>query len=645
MGNIIGYSELTRNVVNFTIYGAFLLLSFAVHQAYSVLWDITYLGINFARFIEINLLVPFHLTWTEVVFLSFWSYAALALVHLLSTYAKASFIICATFYRATVIWWNCKSVEVVYPVDDSLDYKLDKLANVLKKNEFADKPAAPAKDNSSAAPVDRPEGAFGSDYVYDTPGGIPRGCFCVYGAIDNDDGTTPAEVRYALLGHGFLINNDGYCTAHELHRFRDIRVGVPGNNRLLQVSFEVQSQNHFGTKFDFAIARNCGIGSVFGIKGLSWGLYNQNANVQIYHRNANGKYTEQYVRADPYEQQSDRDPSLIFTKSNTTGGDSGLCVVQKGKVVAVHLGGSTKFRRNVAQIPLFLSDVAKLYEGKGNAFKPVLPNLEIESPTQQDAEDQRAREFVERRERDEQEAKDARMRREHEDEQGFRGTFSEMISATSKRRGKTWIDIEDDDFVAESDEPMPKLVKDKGVKRKKPETEEEKLDKEIAALLEKRKKLGTKVDVVDKEESSSDAIPPELQSDQVNSRSPAVRALEVPPQSRQGITLESLLMELRDLKQLVQELENRQNETKPSKSSSGPSTKGEPKKQSAKQENSTESTEKKSTNSGNSETPREEEKLSEAGSSSTWKEQRKRGSRGGKKSDPPTKSDSSTEKQ
>lgn len=624
MGNLIGYNQTTRTIVNTLVSALLYLLANALFQTYDLIKTILAGTIHVARGFEQYVLEPNGTTWIELVFYLCITCACAKCLYWIAENLVWTITNCAAFYRASVIWLFCPKVHIVVPTSvNEQVYKLNKIDSVLSKNVFVD-PSKTERERVTGH-VDKPEGAFGDDHVYPLGGGIPKGTFIVYGRLG-----TEAD-RYALLGHGFLVDNDAYCTIHELHRIADIRVGIPGVERLLKVNFDVQVKNIGGTQFDTAIARNSGIGSVFGVKGLKWGMYNQQTNVQIFHRRDDGTYTEQFVRPDNYETQYGLvpDPTLILTASNTSGGDSGFCVMQKGKVVAIHLGGATKFSRNVAQIPYFVPEVRKLYDERARAFKPILDGLQTESAPALDNDDKRARDLAKLREEEEEDIRERRMRGEHRDDQGYAESFSDMIKNVAKRKGKKWSQFDDDDFVLE------------GGKKKHyiPAALKKKLEKLVENYVSN---LPLEEEFVDKKESA-DSIPPEFQT-QLNSKSPAAGASEVPPQSR-GISLETLVLELRNLNQQVKELEKQLSETRQLNVSSDPSTQGEKRTPVQQQESFITTTENKSTSSGASEPQQGEALSSEVVSDSTSRGRKRPASKKEKNGPPQKKGPESTPKQ
>jgi len=160
-------------------------------------------------------------------------------------------------------------------------------------------------------------------------------------------------------------------------------------------------------------------------------------------------------------------PMLIYTFSNTSSGDSGLPVLQSGKVVAVHLGGNTSKAQNVHEIPVDIvrKDIMAVAQRKTYVVHAVDLGIIKESVVTGHHTD-RARDILEYQQ--------MRSRGEDVDDQGFRNkrtstkdeyprqteygnanTINHPDFGLMYKPGSSWADVEESSKPSATVVPVP----------------------------------------------------------------------------------------------------------------------------------------------------------------------------------------------
>lgn len=294
--------------------------------------------------------------------------------------------------------------------------------------------------------------------------GMPPGAVQLF--VELEDG------RLEFMGHGTFVGNGTINTS--LHVIEDaidaglrIFAGVLGKDKALPIKVkQVDRSLHYAELY----AGN--VPAVLGVKAVKVKLATQGL-VEVYSFNCDEKCY--YVGSSPIDSAAEvakygYHATVLTTKSDTHGGDSGLSVYQKGAQVAIHRGGDDTIQRNIHIIPLALlgDEIRKARTRIDRIFKTqqrtLNSTLKNESPNvvgrdedrieglyemqlrRDEERDREEREEVERarhfQEKDD-EFKRKRMLGEHEDDQGFRRSKMDQ----PKLKGKAWADIDDEDVV------------------------------------------------------------------------------------------------------------------------------------------------------------------------------------------------------
>jgi hypothetical protein len=100
--------------------------------------------------------------------------------------------------------------------------------------------------------------------------------------------------------------------------------------------------------YDWACFTVGSIGPVLGVKSLKFGILDEHSSVEVL--TWDGQHWKKTYSQPEFKHPEC--PFVFFTESDTYAGDSGLPIIQKGKVVATHTGSSISNKRNVHCIPV-----------------------------------------------------------------------------------------------------------------------------------------------------------------------------------------------------------------------------------------------------------------------------------------------------
>lgn len=269
------------------------------------------------------------------------------------------------------------------------------------------------------------EGAFssGNDFTFNVDG-MPDGVFQVFTKVDDS---------YAHIGHGFAVANELYTAVHVVSdREGEIYIKTL-KSKALKVKV-VKDMYH--PYYDVCKLECIGATAALGIKSLQFGVL-KNGSINVFHFNpAKISYQRQSATPDPYNKDQRLPAFALSTPTTTSPSDSGLPVLQKGRVVALHIGGCEALKRNVHFIPVpFLKNQI---ENVAESYAPILKDLSIEteSPVIKGDESSRMKAIFKENQHREEEDRRKRQRGEHFDEQGYR---------TRKQNLKPELNQKDDD--------------------------------------------------------------------------------------------------------------------------------------------------------------------------------------------------------
>jgi hypothetical protein len=295
----------------------------------------------------------------------------------------------------------------------------------------------------SPLPEIRDESSFAPSALSTDVDGMPRGVVQVF--LQNaDDGTM------LFSGHATYVDGTYKTVLHVVDQaitsgFK-IFVGITGNDRSLPVDYIESTIDYENDTVELKVGATA---SLLGVKMLK-SKFLTKGYVSIYHFDIDRQvYTVTGVVPDKYQASLGYSPFFLFTRSNTSGGDSGLPILQNGKFGACHKGAADKLKRNVHVMfkSLVLGEATKVSLRKQSVF----PDVRIlnEAPYADDQDDRERAEDIRRAQElqdEERREKEERMRGEHEDEEGFRKAKNTTRGAADmvkfKGRKTNWADLE-----------------------------------------------------------------------------------------------------------------------------------------------------------------------------------------------------------
>jgi len=344
------------------------------------------------------------------------------IVSLIVTYYGSMFIVRTYNYSIVLLrffYFLCVGVKKTYPVVSPFYSAQFAAVKEVKDESAYDKNALPI------------------DLV-----GLPKGAVQLF--VMND-----ATQQLAFAGHATYCNGKYYTVLHTvvtaLNEGSKVYVGTLDCERALPTTIDHNTVDWVNDTVQLHVGSTA---AVLGVKSLKSKFVNK-GYVTIYHFDLERKvYTATSVFADRFNDSFS--PYVLFTQSNTSGGDSGLPVVQNGKFVASHKGAADKYKRNIHVLhhDLIINDVVTVSKRK----QCIIPDVRIlnETPTTIDQDDiDRAAAIANM----EQEWKDRKMKGEHADEQGFRLKTKHAYDLANwkPRKGDRWADEDEDDVNDESD--------------------------------------------------------------------------------------------------------------------------------------------------------------------------------------------------
>lgn len=279
------------------------------------------------------------------------------------------------------------------------------------------------------------ESAFNSN-SYSTIVQEPKGIFRIFVSFDNG----PAS----FIGHGFAVDNVMYSVHHNFSNMREGAVyyaAAPFGTHMLQITVEASSP-----EIDFVKLGPKKVLAALEIKSLKASFPTSNL-LSIYTYDGQ-HYKMQTVQAERYNKAPNEDPAVIYTKSNTSSGDSGLPVMSLGKVVAVHVGANQTRKCNVHRIltTLVSKETFELSCRYLNVFNVEVESRSIDSSSTQNSDFsnavQRAKDIAEF-ERAQSEYRMLGMHRNDED-----AAFVDRKPTEYSFKGPSWADMDyecDDD--------------------------------------------------------------------------------------------------------------------------------------------------------------------------------------------------------
>jgi hypothetical protein len=293
----------------------------------------------------------------------------------------------------------------------------------------------PAKVYEFVSDDIKKESAYLSNTYYSNDK-CPKGVFMIF-LCEKDLNSTPT-----FAGHGFAIDNQAY-TAHHVVSVAEtndllIYAAKPGGEHMIPITVN----KVYEEDLDFCSLGPSSFLSVLGVQSLKV-AFPQSGLVTVYNYDGS-QYLGHTVAVEPMELTGT--PHLLYTKSNTTSGCSGMPVLQKGKVVAFHVGSNSKIKRNAHAIPtaLLRATVDKLASRRQTIFG--LESVVGTYSSSDNGDVERAREIK----RLDQEWKEARMKGEHTDDQGFRAKTTTRLPLKPTFKGKDWNDIEEESPIVDS---------------------------------------------------------------------------------------------------------------------------------------------------------------------------------------------------
>lgn len=310
-----------------------------------------------------------------------------------------------------------------------------------------------AKEYVGFSELVKTEAAHQADRAFAAKVSIPPNVFLVY--------TNEEEPRF--LGHGFKCDGRLYSAMHlfvDVFATRDtVLITRPNEAGRSNKAIVAKVLLRTSPKLDFAELECDVAGAVLGLKNSTSSII-RNGNVTVYHRDSDGTYFQQSVA---YEFPSAGDllgRYQILTKSLTTAGDSGMIIVQSGKVVGVHLGAHKDKPFNIHLLACFLPNASKMYSrltasdltkvlriesDLANTIPEELRQAAEEFQRRRDEEDREYLEEQQRiREEQRQEEEERRRAREGEnvDDQGYRIPVKRY--AEPRFKGPSWADMDEE---------------------------------------------------------------------------------------------------------------------------------------------------------------------------------------------------------
>lgn len=221
-----------------------------------------------------------------------------------------------------------------------------------------------------------PEGAFAKDTVQ-VVRSPPDSIFIV---IFLDE-----EGRRIELGHGFVCENKLWTAKHifqsDLLERVDVRgckfyIMKPNTTKMIEVEL---GNNLSGRNSDYVelLSKRGNAQAALGLKSEKFGLYVKRA-VTVFTRTGSD-YVYQYVAPLQLAELSLGNPvdtcHIIATRTNTKPSDSGLPVMQNGKVVAMHFGRYEGQKVNIHMIPY--KQLKAQIRAKNAECQPIFTDIKV----------------------------------------------------------------------------------------------------------------------------------------------------------------------------------------------------------------------------------------------------------------------------
>lgn len=257
-----------------------------------------------------------------------------------------------------------------------------------------------------------PEGAWGhqASFSLSKSETVPPGVF----QILEKNTETP---EFLHIGFGVLIAGIPYTAYHVVcNSDASYYASLPGSKIRVPIKVDPDCTT---TDEDWCSLTCNNLGSILGVKSLSVGCISQGA-ITVYHFDSEKQcFDQQCVYPTRYD-EANQAPIHIYSRTNTAPSDSGLPVLQKGKVVGIHVGSLPSKKQNVHVIPTDL--VLPLARVRARQQDPVFEYLSESIPFSKDSK--QLRDLVSLKDRKLEKA-EARMRGEHLNYQGYESSSSE----------------------------------------------------------------------------------------------------------------------------------------------------------------------------------------------------------------------------
>jgi len=318
-----------------------------------------------------------------------------------------------------------------------------------------------------------PEGAWGGQASFSLSKSdvVPQGVFQIL-----EKNTETSE--YLHVGFGVLISGYPYTAYHVVcNPSAHYYASLPGRNIKVPIKVDPSCTS---ISEDWCLLTCSNLGSILGIKSVGVGCITQGA-ITVYHFDSSDQtFDTQCVYPTPYD-RANQLPIHIYSRSNTAPSDSGLPVMQKGKVVGIHVGSLPRKKQNVHVIPTDL--MLEMAKSRAGQQVPVFDYLSESIPFSKDSE--QLGDLVSFKKRKEEE-KRKRALGEHLDYQGYpelpdsghqapsawsRKSEQEFLNPSFK--GASWADLYDEETLKEVAPTRGALLSSPGVL---------KLQEEIAQL-------------------------------------------------------------------------------------------------------------------------------------------------------------------
>lgn len=169
----------------------------------------------------------------------------------------------------------------------------------------------------------------------------PPMVFEVYRAITTGTSDTDTEVtQLSFQGHGFFLDNKAVTASHVVGPDDVVYVKTPSQARTLPVKVVSYDISGF---LDFVHLEAKALQAMLGLKSYK-SAFPKPGPVTVFTR-TNGGFISQHVQ--PLKAKPGARSMFLETRTNTNSGDSGLPVLQGGKVVALHHGADMKNKVNL----------------------------------------------------------------------------------------------------------------------------------------------------------------------------------------------------------------------------------------------------------------------------------------------------------